>query len=467
MGLTELGQLLAGRQLSAPEVARAFLDRIRLEDSRWHSYLTLCEERAMTRAKAAQRALDGGTAGPLTGLPLAVKDNICIHGIRTTCASRMLADFVPPYTATAVERLEGAGMVVLGKTNMDEFAMGSTSQTSCFGGPENPAAPGRVPGGSSGGSAAAVAAGLAPAALGTDTGGSVQQPAAFCGLTGLRPTYGAVSRYGLIAFASSMDQIGPIARTPADCRLLFRAMAGQDPRDATSRKGTPPAAGGDAYIKTIGLPVEFYKDLSPETAALAARTAAAFENLGWRVREVSLPSYRYGVAAYYLLSSAEAASNLSRYDGVRYGLSGRGNTYAERVTDSRNRGFGREVERRILLGNYALSRGYYQQYYQRAAAVRESLRAEFDALFSECRLLLVPTAPEPAWPVGQKDSQPAEQYAADACTVPASLAGLPALTFPAGRTAAGLPVGMSLMGRAFDEEALLDAAEAFLEGGGV
>ena len=467
LGLSELAALLRGRALSAPELAMACLDKIRREDGRYHSFLTVCEERALSQAAAAQQRLDRGKGILLTGLPLAVKDNICIKGLKTTCGSKMLADYRPAHTATAVDRLERAGMVVLGKTNMDEFAMGSTSMTSSWGGPRNPLDLQRVAGGSSGGSAAAVAAGLAPAALGSDTGGSVRQPAAFCGLAGLRPTYGAVSRFGLIAFASSMDQIGPIARSAADCGLLFAAMAGKDPLDATTKPYPAERLPVDALSdcgclqgKTIGLPMEFFDQLPAGIEKIMSAAASVLIRMGCRLRKVSLPSYRHAVAAYYLLSSAEAASNLARYDGVRYGLRAEGKSYEESAARTRHDGFGDEVKRRILLGNYALSSGYCDRYYKKAQAVRRKIRAEFDSLFASCDFLLTPTVPALPGKIGEKQS-PAEMYAADLCTLPASLAGLPALSITAGFAEEGLPVGLSLTGRPFAEADLIAAGSAY------
>ncbi len=475
LGLSDLAGLLQRRELSAPELTRTCLDKIQQEDGRYRSFLTVCEERAVNRAAAAQRRLDRGEGGPLTGLPLAVKDNICIKDLPATCGSKMLENYRPSYTATAVKRLEKAGMVVLGKTNMDEFAMGSTSMTSYKGGPKNPLDPDRVAGGSSGGSAAAVAAGFVPAALGSDTGCSVRQPAAFCGLAGLRPTYGAVSRFGLIAFASSMDQIGPMARRAADCGLLFAAMAGEDPLDAATkgpasrgRSGAAPAAAGElpgdclSFLqgKVIGIPVEFFAELPSEIGALLEKTAAVFCRMGCRLQKASLPGYPYAVAAYYLLSSAEAASNLARFDGVRYGLRVQGESYAELAGRTRREGFGDEVKRRILLGNYALSSGYYERYYKKAQAVRREIRREFDRLFAGCDFLLTPTVPALPGKIGASKS-PAEMYAADLCALPASLAGLPALTVTAGFAKEGLPIGLSLTGRPFQEAALVAAGAAY------
>lgn len=465
--LGALGDALRSKKISSVELTEAYLSRAKASQPTLGAFVTLCEEAALLQAKAADAALAAGTAGALTGIPLGIKDNICTKGVLTTCASRMLADFVPPYHATVIERLIGQNAVLLGKTNLDEFAMGSASQTSYFGGVCNPYDPTRVAGGSSGGSAVAVAAALVPAALGSDTGGSIRQPAAFCGVTGLKPTYGTVSRYGLVAFASSLDQIGPIARTAEDCGLLLNAIAGADPLDATTKSGDRPnytAKIGTPLTGTvIGLPKEFFAaDCSDEVTAALNEAVAVFRSMGCIIKEVSLPSLKYAIAAYYLISSAEAASNLARYDGIKYGYrSTSGDTYEEQVKHTRREGFGWEVKRRIMLGNYALSSGYYDAYYQKAVMLRARLQSECDALLQECDLLLTPTAPTTAYPISEAEKSPAEIYAADLCTVVANLTGLPAITTTCGYDKAGLPIGMSLTGRAFAEATLLATADAF------
>lgn len=456
--LAELTQGLARRELSSVEVTQAYLDRIAEQDGTTGAYLTVCED-ALTQAAEADKRRAAGGVHPLCGVPAAVKDNICTQGVKTTCASRMLADFVPPYSATAWQRLQAAGCVLLGKTNMDEFAMGSATENSAFRLTRNPCAPEHVPGGSSGGSAACVAAGEAAFALGSDTGGSIRQPAAFCGVVGMKPTYGSVSRYGLVAFASSLDAIGPMTRTVADNALVLDALAGHDARDTTSvKREYAPMAGQMAMgVKglTIGLPREMLgQGLSADVRDAVLAAARTLEGLGARVEEVSLPVIRHALPAYYVLSSAEASSNLARYDGVRYGH--RAADYAdleEMYVRSRSEGFGPEVKRRILLGTYALSAGYYDAYYKKALQVRTLVIRDFDAAFARCDALLGPVAPGTAWKIGEKTT-PMDMYLGDIHTVPASMAGIPALSLPWCKDGAGLPIGIQLMGAAFAEPLL-------------
>ncbi len=455
---------LQQKEFTSKALTEAYLLSTKTENKRLGAYLSLWEEEAMRQAERADRRIAEGTATPLTGIPLAIKDNICTKGAKTTCGSKMLADFVPPYDATVIARLKAQNAVLLGKTNMDEFAMGSTSTTSYFGAVKNPYDINRVAGGSSGGSAVAVAAGLCAAALGSDTGGSIRQPAAFCGITGLKPTYGTVSRYGLIAFASSMDQIGPLARTSEDCALLLNAIAGADPKDATCQSGARPdyteKIGRLKKGMKIGLPIEWMEtDMSSVVRCAVETTAKRLRDLGFVVESVSLPHLKYAISSYYLLSSAEAASNLSRYDGVVYGHRHRGKeSYEQWVKQTRREGFGDEVKRRIMLGNYALSAGYYNAYYQKAVALREILKEECKTLLSSYDLLLSPTAPGVAF-LQEKEQTPAEMYAADICTVVANLTGLPALSFPVFMGAKELPVGVQLMGRPFGEATLLAVAD--------
>lgn len=457
-------------EYSSAELTHEYFDRIDKYDGEIKSYISLCKDEAIAAAENADKLIAGGKAQALTGIPLNIKDNICTKGIKTTCGSRMLADFVPPYNATAMERLSSAGAVTLGKGNMDEFAMGSTCQTSYFGGAKNPYDKNCVPGGSSGGAAASVAAGLCAAALGSDTGGSIRQPAAFCGVTGLKPTYGTVSRYGLVAFASSLDQIGPVARSAEDCGIILKAIAGMDKNDGTLK----PAPTADYTAKigqsvkglTIGLPKEFFGEgISDEVKAIVMNAAKEYEKMGCIIKEVSLPSLKYAVAAYYLISSAEAASNLSRYDGIKFGYrSEKGESYEELIKNTRQEGFGEEVKRRIMLGNYALSSGYYDAYYKKAVQIRGKIRDEYAEIFSSCDMILTPTTPTTAYKIGQNDQSPVEMYVGDICTVTVNISGLPAISTPCGYTAEGMPVGMSLIGRAFDEATIIGAADAFEKG---
>lgn len=465
--IAALSLALREKKLSTNEAARGYLDKIKAKNDEFNAYITLCEDRAMQDANQAQKRIDDGTATTLTGIPLAIKDNICTKGIRTTCASRMLEDFVPPYDATVMDKLQQQGTVLLGKTNMDEFAMGGASQTSYFGGVKNPADTTRVPGGSSGGSAAAVAAGLCTAALGSDTGGSIRQPSSFCGVTGLKPTYGTVSRYGLVAFASSLDQIGPIAHSAEDCALLYDAIKGVDANDGTTKSPAEQSAlskfGMSMHGVTIALPKEFFGEgIDDEVKAAVMQAARAYESMGCTLKEVSLPSLKYAVSSYYLISSAEAASNLSRYDGIKYGYrSQTGDSYEELIKNTRREGFGSEVKRRIMLGNYALSSGYYDAYYNKAVQIRAKIKEEYNTIFAESDCILTPTAPTVAYKIGQQENDPVKMYSADICTVTVNIAGLPAVSLNCGYNAAGLPIGMSILGRALDEATILAVADRY------
>ena len=463
--ISELHALLAEGTLSARALTEYFLERIGRLDTQYGAYITVCTEEALAAADRADGMLKAGKGTLLTGIPLAVKDNISTEGIRTTCASKMLADYVPPYDATVIRLLKEQGAVLLGKTNMDEFAMGGASQTSYFGGVKNPWDPTRVPGGSSGGSAAAVAAGLCVAALGSDTGGSIRQPSAFCGVTGIKPTYGAVSRYGLIAFASSLDQIGVLAKSAADCETVLAAIALPDENDGSMLPQALQLPGEARPLSgmTVGVPAEFMGEGTAQEVKDAVEDGlSVFTRMGARVRPVSLPGLRFAVSAYYLISSAEASSNLARYDGVKFGYRSRkGDTYDELIKNTRSEGFGTEVKRRILLGNYALCSGFYDAYYGRASRIRDQLKAEYAGLFTHCDLLITPTAPTAAYTIGAQEDDPVRMYLADVCTVTANLAGLPALNTTCGYTAQGLPVGMSLVGRPGDDGLLLNCAKAF------
>ena len=458
---------LDSRKISVRELTEEYFGNIRKRDSEIGAYITLCEGRAYEQADAAQKLIDSGEAAPLTGIPFAVKDNICTKGIRTTCGSKMLEDFVPPYDAAVIERLCEQRAVMIGKTNMDEFGMGGSTQTSAFVKTRNPYDTERVPGGSSGGSAAAVAAELCAAALGSDTGGSVRQPAAFCGVTGLKPTYGSVSRYGLIAFASSFDQIGPIAHTAEDCGLILRQISGYDKRDGTSSaydmSATEPAFGRALAGMKLALPTEFFGEgIDTEVREHVYAAAKLYKQMGAELIECSMPSLRYAVAAYYLISSAEAASNLSRYDGIKYGhRAADAESYEQLVRRSRSEGFGDEVKRRILLGNYALSSGYYDEYYRKAMALRQLICAEYDDIFSRCDAVITPTAPTSAYRPDERINDPVRMYRADICTVPVSIAGLPAVSTTCGYDRDGMPIGMSIVGRKFGEPTIIAIADAY------
>jgi aspartyl-tRNA(Asn)/glutamyl-tRNA(Gln) amidotransferase subunit A len=461
-------EALRERRLTATELVEAYLARVDALDDALGAYLTVAAETARAQAAATdERLRRGEPLRPLEGIPLALKDVLCTRGLRTTCGSRILAGFVPPYDATVVVRLAAAGAIVLGKTNMDEFAMGSSTENSAFKPVRNPWALDRVPGGSSGGSAAAVAADLAAAGLGTDTGGSVRQPGALCGVVALRPTYGRVSRYGLVAFASSLDQIGPLTKDVRDAALLLEAIAGPDPMDSTAVD--QPVPDYQATLEqgvgglTLGIPDEYFLAGLDEEVEAAVRTAIAeLERLGARTRRVSLPHTDYGVAAYYIIGPAEASSNLARYDGVKYGH--RAEAARDLVTmtgRTRAEGFGAEVKRRIMLGTYALSAGYYEAYYGRAQRVRTLIRRDFDRAFEQVDLIVSPTAPTPAFKLGEKTEDPLAMYLNDVFTIPAPLAGVPAISVPCGFSSSGLPVGLQLTGRPFDEATLLRAAYAY------
>jgi aspartyl-tRNA(Asn)/glutamyl-tRNA(Gln) amidotransferase subunit A len=462
-----LGRSIASGERSAAEVTQAFLDRIATTADRLGTYLHRDPDAALAMARAVdERRAHGEMQGPLAGVPVALKDVLCVRGVPTTCGSRVLRGYRPPYDAHVVECLRDAGAVLVGKTNCDEFAMGSSTENSAYGPTRNPWDLTRVPGGSSGGSAATVAAREAPLSLGTDTGGSVRQPAAFCGVVGLKPTYGSVSRYGLIAFASSLDQVGPFATNARDAALLYNAICGPDARDMTSRAEARPVSmesleQGVAGL-TIGVPRDLLGEgLDPEVLAHLDAVSAGFENAGAKIVDVTLPHASFAIATYYLIAPAEASSNLSRYDGVRYGVREADGDLRGMYEATRGRGFGREVRRRILLGTYALSAGYYDAYYLRAQRVRTLIRRDFEEALARSDALLLPTTPTPPFLLGEKVEDPLAMYLSDVFSIPASLAGVPALSFPAGFTAAGLPVGLQLVGRPFAEELLLRMARSW------
>jgi aspartyl-tRNA(Asn)/glutamyl-tRNA(Gln) amidotransferase subunit A len=464
--VAELSRALRAREVSSEELTRAFLGRIeRYKDL--NAFITLDPERSLAQARAADARLARGEGGPLTGVPIAHKDIFCADGWLTTCGSKMLANFIAPYDATVIERFNAAGAVILGKTNMDEFAMGSSNETSYFGPVRNPWRTDRVPGGSSGGSAAAVAARLAPAATGTDTGGSIRQPAALCNLTGLKPSYGRVSRYGMVAFASSLDQGGPMCRTAEDCALLLGVMAGFDPRDSTSVDAPVPdyTAGLAQDIRglRLGLPKEYFGEgLNEEVARCVEAAIAELKKLGAETVEVSLPNAGLAIPCYYVLAPAEASSNLARYDGVRYGY--RAEAYRDLVDmycRTRAEGFGAEVKRRIMIGTYVLSAGYYDAYYLKAQRLRRLIAEDYARAFEVCDVIAGPTSPTTAFRLGEKSDDPIAMYLSDIYTVSVNLAGLPAISIPAGFDAQGLPVGLQLIGRYLDEARLLNVAYRF------
>ncbi len=463
----ELHERLVRREVSSVEATRAYLERIAAVDERINAFITVDAEGALRQAEAADRRLAAGKGGALTGIPLALKDIFVTEGVRTTCASKILQNFIPPYDGAAAARLKEAGAVLLGKLNMDEFAMGSSNENSAFGAVKNPWNLQCVPGGSSGGSAAAVAARQAAATLGTDTGGSIRQPAAHCGVVGLKPTYGRVSRYGVIAYASSLDQVGPMTRDVEDCALLLQAVAGHDPADSTSVDTPVPdyraALGGDLKGVRVGLPREYFiegLDSDVKEAVMGAITVC--RELGAEIVEVSLPHTEYAVACYYLVATAEASSNLARYDGVRYGLRvDEGKGLLDMYMKSRAAGFGAEVKRRIMLGTYALSSGYYDAYYLKAQKVRTLIRRDFLEAFEKADVLLTPVAPTTAFGLGEKTADPLQMYLSDIFTIPVNLAGACALSLPCGFTPSGLPVGLQLVGRPFGEETILRTAHAY------
>ena len=461
----ELAALLEKKEVSALEVADAALARIEAVDGSVEAFLSVNGDAMRARAREIdERRVRGEALGRLAGIPVAVKDNICTKGIATTCASKMLENFVPPYNATVVDKLNDADALIAGKVNMDEFAMGGSCENSAFKATKNPWDLTRVPGGSSGGSAAAVAACEVPLSLGSDTGGSIRCPAGLCGIVGLKPTYGAVSRFGLVAFASSLDQIGPFARTVDDAALLFDVIRGRDAaHDATSKECPFTMPGDDMKGLRVGVPKEYFGEgVTEEVRAAVLRAVDELKALGASIVEISLPSTGYALSAYYIISSAEASSNLARYDGVKYGYSGRRDgTLTDLYLTTRSEGFGREVKRRIMLGTYVLSSGYYDAYYKRAKMLQKRISAEFAAAFEQCDVIATPTTPSTAFRLGEKLSDPLAMYASDICTVTANIAGLPGVSVPCGFGADGLPIGMQLLGPHFSESRLLTVAKCY------
>jgi aspartyl-tRNA(Asn)/glutamyl-tRNA(Gln) amidotransferase subunit A len=465
--VADIREGLHKKLFSATELTREALSYAGSENPKTNAYLLLSPERALAAAANVDRRIAAGhDPGPLAGVPVAVKDVILTKGIRTTCASRILENYVPPYDATAIERIEAAGGIILGKTNCDEFAMGSSNENSAFGPVRNPVALDRVPGGSSGGSAAAVAQNTAVVALGSDTGGSVRQPASFCGVVGVTPTYGRVSRYGLVAFASSLDHIAPLARNVRDAATVLEVMAGHDPLDSTSADAPVPnyAAHLDGNVRgmKLGLPVEYMKHATGETADLIRKAIETLRGLGCEVRDISLPATDYAVAAYYVICTAEASSNLARFDGVRYGFrSAASGTLSDMYRNTRGEGFGPEVKRRIMLGTYVLSHGYYDAYYLKAQKVRALITRDFTNAFQSVDAIVAPVSPFPAFRLGEKVNDPMEMYLSDIYTITGSLAGIPCMSVPCGATRDGLPVGLQILCNHFEEQKMFRLAEAF------
>ncbi len=458
---------LLKKEFSAVEIAREALEHGERENPKTNAFLLFSSERALENAERVDKKIAAGEEpGLLAGVPVAVKDVILTKGVRTTCGSRMLEHYIPPYDATAIERIEAAGGLIVGKTNCDEFAMGSSNENSAFGPVRNPVAPDRVPGGSSGGSAAAVAQNTAVVSLGSDTGGSIRQPASFCGVVGVTPTYGRVSRYGLVAFASSLDHIGPFARNVRDAATVLEVMAGRDPLDSTSAEApVPNYAGrldGDVRGMKLGVPVEYMKHATGETADLINKSIGELRGLGCDVRDISLPSSEHAIAVYYIICTAEASSNLARYDGVRYGFrSAASGTLSDMYRNTRGEGFGAEVKRRIMLGTYVLSHGYYDAYYLKAQKVRALIARDFTNAFQSVDAIVAPVSPFPAFRIGEKVNDPMAMYLSDIYTITGSLAGIPCMSVPCGNTSEGLPVGLQILCRHFDEEKMFRVADAF------
>src|SRR6058998_1290698 len=466
--LFELKDKFLKGEVSAVEIVKAYFQRLMLAESKVKAYITTAKKDALVKeANELDYSLSKWRKTmPLMAMPIAVKDNICTEGVKTTCGSRMLENFVPPYDATVVARMREHGCYLIGKTNMDEFAMGSSTENSAFGPTRNPWNLAYIPGGSSGGSAAAVAAELCVAALGSDTGGSIRQPAACCGVVGLKPTYGRVSRYGLVAFASSLDQIGPITKDVRDAAMMMQVIAGHDPLDSTSADVPVPD-----YMKAlkenlrgmkVGVPLEFFAEgLDPEVELAVRMAIIQMQTLKAEIKEISLPMTKYAIAAYYLIATAEASSNLARYDGVRYGHRAKEKGLLEMYMKTRQEGFGAEVKRRIMLGTYALSAGYYDAYYGKAQAVRTLIKQDFDSAFEKVDVILAPTAPKTAFKIGENVNDPLAMYLEDVFTLPASLAGVPAISLPCGLSSRKLPIGLQIIGRPFEEEKVLRAAYAY------
>ncbi len=468
--IAQARDLLRRREMSAVELTRACLERMNEVERRLNAFITLCPREALEQAEAADQRLAQGEASAMCGIPLAIKDIFLTRGIRTTCASKILGNFVPPYDSTVIARLRDSGAIFMGKANMDEFAMGSSTENSAFGPTRNPHNRERVPGGSSGGSAAAVAANECLAALGTDTGGSIREPAAFCGVVGIKPTYSRVSRYGVIAFASSLDQVGPFTKTVRDSAIMLRAMAGVDPRDSTCSARPVPdyeqALTGEIKGLRVGVPREYFvAGIASEVENAVRDALKQLEMLGAQIVEISLPHTEYATATYYILATAEASANLARYDGIRYGMRVEAENNIELYSRTRAQGFGAEVKRRIMLGTFALSSGYYDAYYLKAQKVRTLIRQDFELAFTNCDVIATPVAPTTAFRLGEKMSDPLQMYLSDIFTISVNLAGLPGLSMPCGYDRDEMPIGLQLIGAPFDEEKVLRVADVYENSG--
>lgn len=468
MTAEEIGKAYREKTLTVPEVVKAFLDNIEKEDEKIKAYITVCREEALKKADEVQAMFDAEKEmGALAGIPIAIKDNICTKGVRTTCASKMLENFIPPYDASVMKKIEATNAIILGKTNMDEFAMGGSTENSAFFITKNPVNLDKVPGGSSGGSAAAVAGKMAPISLGSDTGGSIREPASFCGIVGMKPTYGLVSRYGLVAFASSLDQIGPFSKTVRDNAVLLTAIAGHDEMDSTSanveNKDYEKALVNDVKGLKIGVPKEYFGEgINEEVRASLEKAIEKYKELGAEVEECSLPVTEYALPTYYIIACAEASSNLGRYDGIRYGYRTKNfESLKDIYKNSRTEGFGDEVKRRIILGTYVLSSGYYDAYYKKAQKVRTLVKKGFEEAFEKYDVLLTPTVPTVAFDIGSKSKNPLEMYMTDILTVSINIAGVPAISIPCGKDSSGMPIGMQLIAKHFNEETLYRAAYTF------
>lgn len=468
MTAEEIGKAYREKTLTVPEVVEAFLDNIEKEDEKIKAYITVCKEEALKKADEVQAMFDAEKEmGALAGIPIAIKDNICTKGVRTTCASKMLENFIPPYDASVMKKIEATNAIILGKTNMDEFAMGGSTENSAFFITKNPVNLDKVPGGSSGGSAAAVAGKMAPISLGSDTGGSIREPASFCGIVGMKPTYGLVSRYGLVAFASSLDQIGPFSKTVRDNAVLLTAIAGHDEMDSTSanveNKDYEKALVNDVKGLKIGVPKEYFGEgINEEVRASLEKAIEKYKELGAEVEECSLPVTEYALPTYYIIACAEASSNLGRYDGIRYGYRTKNfESLKDIYKNSRTEGFGDEVKRRIILGTYVLSSGYYDAYYKKAQKVRTLVKKGFEEAFEKYDVLLTPTVPTVAFDIGSKSKNPLEMYMTDILTVSINIAGVPAISIPCGKDSSEMPIGMQLIAKHFNEETLYRAAYTF------